>query len=145
MWLLQLALHSLRNRLGTALLTMSTIAVSVSLLLGVHMVSTAARTSFENTLSGTDLVVGARTGSIDLLLASVFRIGDADVNVSWKTYQKIAHHRDVAWTISISWVTCIGAFVSSGPTATTSRTTVSMQADRSPSRKESRFRICSTQ
>lgn len=102
MWLLQLALHSLRNRLGTALLTMSTIAVSVSLLLGVHMVRTAARTSFENTLSGTDLVVGARTGSIDLLLASVFRIGDADVNVSWKTYQKIAHHRDVAWTIPIS-------------------------------------------
>ncbi len=89
-----------RNRLGTVLLTASTIAVSVSLLLGVHIVRSAARESFENTLSGTDLVVGARTGSIDLLLLSVFRIGDANANVSWKTYQKIARHPDVAWTIS---------------------------------------------
>jgi putative ABC transport system permease protein len=101
-WLLRLAFHSLRNRLGTALLTLSTIAISVALLLGVHMVRNAARESFENTLSGTDLIVGARTGSIDLLLLSVFRIGDADTNVSWETYQKIAHHPDVAWTIPIS-------------------------------------------
>ncbi len=102
MWLLRLAFHSLLNRLSTALLTVSTIAISVALLLGVHMVRNAARESFENTLSGTDLIVGARTGSIDLLLLSVFRIGNADANVSWKTYQKISHHPDVAWTIPIS-------------------------------------------
>jgi putative ABC transport system permease protein len=102
MWLLRLAFHSLRNRLGTALLTVAAIAISVALLLGVHMVRNAARESFESTLSGTDLIVGARTGSIDLLLLSVFRIGDADTSVSWRTYQKIAHHPDVAWTIPIS-------------------------------------------
>jgi putative ABC transport system permease protein len=100
--MLRLALLSLKNRLTTALLTVSTIAISVALLLGVQMVRTAARDSFENTLSGTDLVVGARTGSINLLLLSVFRIGDADANVSWKTYRKIAQHPDVAWTIPIS-------------------------------------------
>jgi putative ABC transport system permease protein len=102
MWLLRLAFHGLRNRLSTALLTVSTIAISVALLLGVHMLRNAARESFENTLSGTDLIVGARTGSIDLLLLSVFRIGNADADVSWKTYQKISHHPDVAWTIPIS-------------------------------------------
>jgi putative ABC transport system permease protein len=97
-----LAWHSVRNRRGTALLTIFTIALSVALLLSVQMLRTAARRSFENTLSGTDLIVGARTGSLNLLLYTVFRIGDANTNVSWKTYRKIAQHRDVAWTIPIS-------------------------------------------
>ena len=100
--MLRLACLSLVNRLTTAVLTLSTIAISVALLLGVHLIRSAAQESFENTLSGTDLVVGARTGSLDLLLTSVFRIGDADANVSWKTYRKIADHPDVAWTIPIS-------------------------------------------
>jgi putative ABC transport system permease protein len=99
---LGLAWHSVRNRRGTALLTIFTIALSVALLLSVQMLRTAARRSFEHTLSGTDLIVGARTGSLNLLLYSVFRIGDANTNVSWKTYRKIAQHRDVAWTIPIS-------------------------------------------
>src|SRR5262249_16298291 len=100
--MLGLAWHSLRNRSGTALLTISTIAISVALLLSVEMLRTAARQSCEQTLAGTDLIVGARTGSLNLLLYSVFRIGDASANVSWKTYRKIAQHRDVAWTIPIS-------------------------------------------
>src|SRR5262245_46931667 len=99
---LGLAWHSVRNRLGTALLTIFTIALSVALLLSVQMLRTAARASFENTLSGTDLIVGARTGSLNLLLYSVFRVGDANANVSWKTYRKVAQHRDVAWTIPLS-------------------------------------------
>jgi putative ABC transport system permease protein len=99
---LGLAWHSVRNRRGTALLTIFTIALSVALLLSVQMIRTAARTSFENTLSGTDLIVGARTGSLNLLLYSVFRLGDANANVSWKTYRKVAQHRDVAWTIPLS-------------------------------------------
>jgi putative ABC transport system permease protein len=102
MSMLRLACYSLRNRRTTAILTAATIAISVALLLGVHMVRTAAKESFENTLSGTDLVVGARTGGLNLLLVSVFRMGDADANVSWKTYRKIAGHPDVAWTIPIS-------------------------------------------
>lgn len=99
---LRLALQSLWNRRATALLTVATIAISVGLLLTVQMLRVAARESFSNTLSGTDLIVGARTGSINLLLYSVFRIGDAPAEVSWKTYRKIARHRDVAWTIPIS-------------------------------------------
>jgi putative ABC transport system permease protein len=99
---LGLAWHSVRNRRATALLTIFTIALSVTLLLSVQMLRTAARTSFENTLSGTDLIVGARTGSLNLLLYSIFRIGDASANVSWKTYLKVTKHRDVAWTIPIS-------------------------------------------
>lgn len=97
-----LAARSLWNRRGTALLTIFAIAVSVTLLLGVQKMRAAAREGFANTISGTDLIVGARSGPINLLLYSVFRIGDATANVSWATYQRVARHPDVAWTVPIS-------------------------------------------
>ena len=78
------------------------IAVSVALLLGVQKLRTAARDGFANTVSGVDLIVGARSGQINLLLYSVFRVGDATANVSWDTYQKVARRPDVAWTIPLS-------------------------------------------
>jgi putative ABC transport system permease protein len=99
---LKLALRSLLNRRTTAVLTVSAIAISVALLLGVQLLRTAARESFANTVSGVDLIVGARSGPLNLLLYSVFRVGDATANVSWASYQKIAHHPDVEWTIPIS-------------------------------------------
>lgn len=99
---LQLALRSLWNRRVTALLTVSAIAISVALLLSVQMLRTSARESFANTVSGVDLIVGARSGPLNLLLYSIFRVGDATANVSWSSYQKIARHPDVAWTIPIS-------------------------------------------
>ncbi len=102
MTMLQLALRSLWNRRITALLTISAIVVSVALLLGVQKLRASAREGFGNTISGVDLIVGARSGPLNLLLYSVFRVGDATANVSWGSYQKIAHHRDVAWTIPIS-------------------------------------------
>ena len=97
-----LAVHSLWNRRGTAALTVFAIAVSVALLLGVQKLRTAAKESFATTISGTDLIVGARSGPINLLLYSVFRIGDPTANVTWETYGRVAQHRDVAWTIPLS-------------------------------------------
>ena len=97
-----LAYRSLLNRRGTALLTMGAIAVSVALLLGVQKMRSAAREGFASTVSGVDLVVGARSSPVNLLLYSVFRVGDATANLSWDSYQLVAQHRDVAWTIPIS-------------------------------------------
>jgi putative ABC transport system permease protein len=99
---LSLAFKSLWNRRVTAILTIAAIAVSVALLLGVQKLRTATRQSFANTVSGVDLIVGARSGPLNLLLYSVFRVGDATANVSWASYQKISKHPDVAWTIPIS-------------------------------------------
>lgn len=95
-------MHSLWNRRGTAALTVFAIAVSVALLLGVQKLRTSAKESFATTISGTDLIVGARSGPINLLLYSVFRIGDPTANVTWETYRRVAQHRDVAWTIPLS-------------------------------------------
>lgn len=98
----RLALQSLRNRTLTASLTVLAIAVSVMLLLGVEKVRTGARQSFANTISGTDLIVGARSGGIQLLLYSVFRIGNATNNITWKSLQDIAKQPDVAWVVPLS-------------------------------------------
>jgi putative ABC transport system permease protein len=99
---LQLALRSLWNRRATALLTVFAIGVSVALVLGVQTLRSAARNGFASTVSGVDLIVGARSGPVNLLLYTVFHVGDPTANVSWASYQKIAHHPDVEWTIPIS-------------------------------------------
>lgn len=98
----RLALQSLRNRAGTALLTILAIAMSVMLLLGVEKVRLGARQSFADTISGTDLVVGARSGALQLLLYSVFRIGNATNNVTWASYADIAQLPEVDWIVPIS-------------------------------------------
>lgn len=100
--ILHLALRSLANRRATVLLTLLAIATSVALLLGVEKVRSEARASFASTISGTDLIVGARSGSTQLLLYSVFRIGNATANISWRSYERIAADPDVAWTIPLS-------------------------------------------
>ncbi len=102
MKLLPLAARSLHSRRGTATLTVFAIAVSVMLLLGVEKVRTGARESFANTISGTDLIVGARTGEIQLLLSSVFRIGSATNTISWETVEEIAAMPQVDWTVPLS-------------------------------------------
>ena len=97
-----LALKSLLNRRVTVGLTVFAIGVSVMLVLGVERLRHDAKASFANTISGTDLIVGARSGSIQLLLYSVFRIGNATNNISWSSYQDIAGRKEVAWTIPLS-------------------------------------------
>jgi len=102
MIIFRLALQSLANRWLAALLTILSIALSVMLLLGVEKVRTGARQSFADTISGTDLIVGARSGSLNLLLYSVFRIGNATNNITWKTYQDIAARPEIDWIVPIS-------------------------------------------
>lgn len=99
---LRLSLMSLANRWQTALLAVLAIALSVALLLAVERVRVGARASFANTISGTDLIVGARSGNIQLLLYAVFRIGNATNNVTWASYQEIAAQPEVDWIVPLS-------------------------------------------
>lgn len=97
-----LAWKSVLNRKTTALLSILTVAISVILLMGVERIRTQAKESFANTISGTDLIVGGRSGQVNLLLYSVFRIGNATNNIDWKSYQAFGEHRSVKWAIPIS-------------------------------------------
>jgi len=100
--LLRLAWASVWNRRVMALLVVLTIALSSALLIGVDILRLETKRSFERTVSGTDLIVGARTGAVPLLLYTVFHIGEPSNNLSYASYQEIAAKRNVAWTIPIS-------------------------------------------
>jgi putative ABC transport system permease protein len=101
MTILSLTLRSLLNRRYTALLTIVAIALSTALLLGVERLRVEARAGFAHTISGTDLVVGARSGQVQLLLYAIFRLGNPTSNMRWDSYRDIARHPAVAWSVPL--------------------------------------------
>ncbi|VFM96748.1 MAG: putative ABC transport system permease protein [Candidatus Kentron sp. G] len=102
MKLLRIAVQSAWNRRVSLLLAMSSIAISIVLLLGVDSIRKEAKSAFLNTVSKTDLIVGARGGDMNLLLYSIFHIGDATNNVPYGVYRDIAAMKKVAWAVPIS-------------------------------------------
>lgn len=99
MLLPHLALRSLTNRILTTSLTALSIGLSVGLLVGVENVRVGMRESFSNTVSGTDLIVGSRGGTIQLMLYAVFGMGSPVANITEETWREIDEHPAVAWTI----------------------------------------------
>ncbi len=100
--ILRLALASLWARSLTVGVSILAISLSIVLFLGVEKVRHGARASFTDTISDTDLILGARTGPVQLLLYAVFRIGSATNNITWESYQDIANRPEVDWIVPIS-------------------------------------------
>lgn len=100
--LLRLSRKSILSRRATTFLTLASVALSVMLLLGIERIKTGALRGFQNTASGTDLIVGARTSGIQLLLFSVFHVGYPANNISPATYQHFATHPEVSSSVPIS-------------------------------------------
>ncbi len=97
-----IAWKSICNRWPTALLAALAISMSVALILTVEKIRRDARSSFTQTVSGTDLIVGARSGAVQLLLYSVFRIGNATNNISWESVEDIRNRDAIDWLIPLS-------------------------------------------
>ena len=100
--MMRMAFLSLVSRRLTVALTILALAVSVALFIGVEKIRTGAKESFADTISGTDLIVGARTGGVQLLLYSVFRVGNATNNITWDTYEDIAARDAIDWIVPMS-------------------------------------------
>jgi putative ABC transport system permease protein len=100
--LLGLAARSAWNRRFVLSLVVVSIALSTVLLLAVERIRHDVRQNFSQAVAGTDIIVGARTGSVQLLLYSVFRIGSATNNIAWSSAQAVAAMPGVAWTVPIS-------------------------------------------
>ena len=100
--LLGLAARSAWNRRGTLVLVVLSIALATLLLLSFERMRSDIRDSFSQSVSGTDLIVGARTGPVQLMLYAVFHVGGATNNVRMASLQAIAAHRAVAWMVPIS-------------------------------------------
>lgn len=97
-----LSLRSILNRRLSVALTVVAVALAVALLIGVERVRTDARAGFAQTISGTDLVVGARSGPVQLLLYSVFHLGNATNNVAWASIEHVAALPQVKWLVPIA-------------------------------------------
>ncbi len=100
--LLHLAAHSAWNRRTTLALVVLSMALATLLLLSLERMRTDVRSSFSQSVSGTDLVLGARTGSVQLMLYAVFRIGGATNNIRMDSVRRVAAHRAVDWVVPIS-------------------------------------------
>jgi putative ABC transport system permease protein len=85
-----------------AILTCTSIAISMLVLIGVEHLRAEVKNNFERTVSGVDLIVGSRTSGINLLLFSVFKIGNPSNNLQWKSYQDIIMSNQVAWSVPLS-------------------------------------------
>ncbi|GAC19433.1 ABC transporter permease [Paraglaciecola arctica] len=100
--LLKLVLASLWSRRVMAILTCTSIAISMLVLIGVEHLRAEVKNNFERTISGVDMIVGSRTSGINLLLFSVFKIGNPSNNIQWKSYQDIVNNSQVAWSVPLS-------------------------------------------
>ena len=100
--LIVLAARSAWNRRGTLSLVLLSVALSTLLLLTLERLRSDARASFSQSVSGTDLIVGARTGAVPLMLYSVFHIGGASNSVRMASLNDIAANRAVSWLVPLS-------------------------------------------
>ncbi|MDC7223511.1 MAG: FtsX-like permease family protein [Spirochaetales bacterium] len=98
----KLALQSIINRKKILSLVFFSLCLSVTLFLGVQRTKEVTRNSFSRTISGTDLIVGARTGQVNLILYSVFHMGRAVNNMGFDAFKELASHDEVAWAIPLS-------------------------------------------
>ena len=98
----RLALNSLRSRMLTTSLTIVSIALSVTLLVGIANLRAGVRDSFAGTIRGVDLIVGARGGTLQVMLSSVFGIGSPSGSVSIATFERWQKHPAVKWAVPYS-------------------------------------------
>jgi putative ABC transport system permease protein len=97
-----LLIKSFRKRKFVSLLTIFSISLSLSLFLLVEKMRDGVEESFTNSISNADLIVGARSGPLQLLLYTVFHMGSPTNNITVDSYNKIKSHPAVKWTIPIS-------------------------------------------
>lgn len=100
--LISLAWSSLGSRKKSVILTFLSLLISISVLISVEHIRQQAKTSFNRTISGADLIVGAPSGQLNLLLYSVFRMGDPTSNIDYQSYEMLKNDQQVAWAIPIS-------------------------------------------
>lgn len=103
MIIFRLAVQSLWHRRVIMGLSLISIALSIALLVGVERIREGVRESFSGTISQTDLIVGAPTGQLQLLLYAVFNIGSGIGRVNYDSFSYFESHEDVEWAIPFSF------------------------------------------
>ena len=100
--LINIAFQSLLSRKITVFLTIISLTISIVLFLSIDTLRLGAKKSFFGNVKSGDLILGARSGEVQLLLYSLFQIGSPTNNISWESYQQISKMPEIDWIIPIS-------------------------------------------
>ena len=100
--LFNLAFQSLLNRKVTVFLTIISLTVSLVLFISIDTLRLGAKKSFFGNVKSGDLILGARSGEVQLLLYSLFQIGSPTNNISWESYKEISKKPEIDWVVPIS-------------------------------------------
>ena len=100
--LIKLAYKSLLQRKTAAILIVLAISLSMSALLLTRSLSSELKTSFNSSVSGTDLIVGARSHPLQVLLYSVFRLGTPTQAISADRLKEIEQIPQRQWSFPIA-------------------------------------------
>jgi putative ABC transport system permease protein len=100
--LLTIARQSAWNRRSTLVWVVVSLALATALLWTLERLRHDIRQSFSQSVSGVDLIVGARSSPVQLMLFSVFHIGSVPQSMSMDSVNKLAQHRSVSWVVPLS-------------------------------------------
>ena len=100
--LLSIARQSAWNRRSTLVWVVVSLALATALLWTLERLRHDIRSSFSQSVSGVDLIVGARSSPVQLMLFSVFHIGSVPQSMSMDSVRALAQHRSVSWVVPLS-------------------------------------------
>ena len=98
----RMARSSAWNRRSTLVWVVVSLALATALLWTLERLRHDIRQSFSQSVSGVDLIVGARSSPVQLMLFSVFHIGSVPQSMSMDSVQKLMPHRSVSWVVPLS-------------------------------------------
>lgn len=100
--MIDLAIASIRARRLPVALVMTALTAAMVLLLSIERIQTATQDGFNQSLSGVDLIIGPRSGGIELVLYTAFHLGRPTNNITTETVNDIAQRPEIDWLVPIA-------------------------------------------
>lgn len=100
--MIKLALASLRSRLFPVILVLIALTASMALLLSIDRIQVATKNGFNQSISGVDLLLGPRSGDIELVLYTVFHLGKPTNNITYKTLEELSKLPEIDWVVPLA-------------------------------------------
>lgn len=98
----QLAFLSLWYRRTLSFFILLILILNFSLLLAFDKLANSLHHSFTGVSGGVDLIVGAPTGALNLVLYTLFNVGSVNALMDYQEYKKWSQHPAVQWALPIS-------------------------------------------
>ncbi|WP_394751050.1 ABC transporter permease [Spongiimicrobium salis] len=99
----KISIQNIKSNPLYTVLSIFTLSLSISLLLGIQQLKTSFQYQMENNLGAIDLVIGAKGSPLQLVLASVLHLDNPTGNISHEEAKKIGKNPMVKMAVPISY------------------------------------------